>query len=66
VDAMDLDADPLRQLAAWLDAARAAGAPMPEAMTIASATSALANAARSSPRPPAGPVPGVFGPRRLQ
>jgi pyridoxamine 5'-phosphate oxidase len=39
VDVTDLDAHPLRQLAAWLDAARAAGQPMPEAMTIASATS---------------------------
>jgi pyridoxamine 5'-phosphate oxidase len=39
MDVSDLDADPLRQLAAWLDAARAAGQPMPEAMTIASATS---------------------------
>jgi pyridoxamine 5'-phosphate oxidase len=39
VDVTDLDADPLRQLAAWLDAARAAGQPMPDAMTIASATS---------------------------
>src|SRR4029077_7406692 len=38
MDATDLDADPLRQLATWLDAARAAGQPMPEAMTIASAT----------------------------
>ena len=38
MDAIDLDADPLRQLATWLDAARTAGAPMPEAMTIASAT----------------------------
>jgi pyridoxamine 5'-phosphate oxidase len=38
MDATDLDADPLRQLAAWLDAASAAGQPMPEAMTIASAT----------------------------
>jgi pyridoxamine 5'-phosphate oxidase len=38
VDVTDLDADPLRQLATWLDAARAAGQPMPEAMTIASAT----------------------------
>jgi pyridoxamine 5'-phosphate oxidase len=38
VDVADLDADPLRQLSAWLDAARAAGQPMPEAMTIASAT----------------------------
>jgi pyridoxamine 5'-phosphate oxidase len=39
VDATDLDADPLRQLSAWLDAARTAGQPMPDAMTIASATS---------------------------
>jgi pyridoxamine 5'-phosphate oxidase len=39
VDVIDLDADPLRQLSAWLDAARAAGQPMPDAMTIASATS---------------------------
>ena len=38
VDVIDLDADPLRQLAAWLDAARTAGQPMPDAMTIASAT----------------------------
>jgi len=46
VDATDLDADPLRQLSAWLDAARAAGAPMPEAMTIASATSDAIPSAR--------------------
>jgi pyridoxine/pyridoxamine 5'-phosphate oxidase len=39
VDVTDLDADPLRQLSMWLDAARAAGQPMPEAMTIATATS---------------------------
>jgi len=38
VDITDLDADPLQQLATWLDAARAAGQPMPEAMTIATAT----------------------------
>ncbi|MFY9930491.1 MAG: pyridoxamine 5'-phosphate oxidase [Streptosporangiaceae bacterium] len=38
MDITDLDADPLRQLAAWLDAARSAGEPMPEAMTIATAT----------------------------
>ena len=42
----DLDADPLRQLPAWLDAARAAGQPMPEAMTIASATSNGVSSAR--------------------
>jgi pyridoxamine 5'-phosphate oxidase len=46
VDATDLDADPLRQLATWLDAARAAGQPMPEAMTIASATSDAVPSAR--------------------
>jgi len=46
VDATDLDADPLRQLSAWLDAARAAGQPMPEAMTIASATSDAVPSAR--------------------
>jgi pyridoxine/pyridoxamine 5'-phosphate oxidase len=39
VDVTGPDADPLRQLAAWLDAARAAGQPMPEAMTIATAAS---------------------------
>ena len=39
VDVTGLDADPLRQLSAWLDAARTAGQPMPDAMTIASATS---------------------------
>jgi pyridoxamine 5'-phosphate oxidase len=39
VDVTDLDADPLRQLSAWLDAARAAGQPMPDPMTVASATS---------------------------
>jgi len=39
VDVTDLNADPLRQLSAWLDEARTAGQPMPGAMTIASATS---------------------------
>ena len=39
MDVTDLDADPLRQLSAWLAAARTAGQPMPDAMTIASATS---------------------------
>jgi pyridoxamine 5'-phosphate oxidase len=38
VDISDLAADPLRQLAAWLADARRAGEPMPEAMTIATAT----------------------------
>jgi len=46
VDVTDLDADPLRQLSAWLDAARAAGQRMPEAMTIASATSDAVPSAR--------------------
>ena len=46
MDVTDLDADPLRQLAAWLDAAHAAGQPMPEAMTIASATSDAVPSAR--------------------
>ena len=46
MDVTDLDADPLQQVASWLDAARAAGQPMPEAMTIASATSDAVPSAR--------------------
>ena len=46
MDVTDLDADPLRQLSAWLDEARAAGQPMPEAMTIATATSGGVPSAR--------------------
>ena len=46
MDITDLDADPLRQLAAWLDAARRAGESMPEAMTIATATADGTPAAR--------------------
>ena len=46
MDVIDLDADPLRQLSMWLDAARTAGQPMPEAMTIASATSDAIPSAR--------------------
>jgi len=46
VDVTDLDADPLRQLSLWLDAARAAGQPIPEAMTIATATSDAVPSAR--------------------
>jgi pyridoxamine 5'-phosphate oxidase len=38
MDAPELDLDPLRRLASWLEAARSAGAPMPEAMALASAT----------------------------
>jgi pyridoxamine 5'-phosphate oxidase len=33
----DVDADPLRQLTAWLTEAREAGVPLPEAMTLATA-----------------------------
>lgn len=46
MDVTDLDADPLRQLSAWLDAARGAGEPMPGAMTIATATTDGIPAAR--------------------
>ena len=46
MDVADLDADPLRQLSAWLDAARAAGQPMPEAVTIATATGDAVPSAR--------------------
>ena len=46
MDITDLDADPLRQLAAWLDAARSAGEPMPEAMTLATVTADGIPAAR--------------------
>jgi pyridoxamine 5'-phosphate oxidase len=46
VDITDLDRDPLRQLATWLEAARSAGEPMPEAMTIATATADGIPAAR--------------------
>ena len=46
MDVTDLDADPLRQLATWLHAARAAGQPMPEAMTVATATSDAVPSAR--------------------
>ena len=46
MDVTDLDADPLRQLSAWLDAARAAGQPLPEAMTLASAASDAVPSAR--------------------
>ncbi len=38
MDAPEFDLDPFRQLASWLDAARTAGAPMPEAMALSSAT----------------------------
>ncbi len=38
VETSDLDPDPLRQVAAWLAAARQAGESMPEAMSLATAT----------------------------
>jgi pyridoxamine 5'-phosphate oxidase len=38
VETSDLDPDPLRQMAAWLAAARHAEEPMPEAMSLATAT----------------------------
>jgi pyridoxamine 5'-phosphate oxidase len=38
VDERDLDDDPLRQLAAWYAEAESAGTPVPEAMTLATAT----------------------------
>lgn len=42
----DLDADPFVQLRAWLEEARAAGIELPEAMTLATATSDGAPSAR--------------------
>src|SRR5205085_5133041 len=38
LDVSDIDADPLRQLSHWVDAARDAGQELPEAMTLATAT----------------------------
>jgi pyridoxamine 5'-phosphate oxidase len=38
MDEADLDPDPLTQLSRWIETARAAGEPMPEAMAIATAT----------------------------
>ncbi len=46
MDVADLDPDPLRQLDEWLEAARAAGDPMPEAMCVATASRDGAPAAR--------------------
>jgi pyridoxamine 5'-phosphate oxidase len=42
----DLDTDPLRQVHAWVEAARAAGAPVPGAMTLATITTEGRPAAR--------------------
>lgn len=46
MDAGDLESDPLRQLGTWFAAARAAGAPMPEAMCLATASGDGAPSAR--------------------
>jgi pyridoxamine 5'-phosphate oxidase len=46
LDEGDLDADPVAQLQAWLDEARAAGVELPEAMTLATATPDGAPSAR--------------------
>jgi pyridoxamine 5'-phosphate oxidase len=46
VDISELDTDPLRQLAAWLEDARRAGEPMPEAMAVATATADCMPSAR--------------------
>jgi pyridoxamine 5'-phosphate oxidase len=46
LDIGDVDPDPVRQVAAWMDAAHQAGEPMPEAMTVATATPDGAPSAR--------------------
>ncbi|MDA8310494.1 MAG: pyridoxamine 5'-phosphate oxidase [Actinomycetota bacterium] len=46
VDVPDLDQDPLRQLDDWLEAARAAGDPMPHAMCLATASAGGTPSAR--------------------
>jgi pyridoxamine 5'-phosphate oxidase len=46
VEITEFDADPLRQLATWLAAARGADEPLPEAMTMATATTDGIPAAR--------------------
>ncbi|MBM4056883.1 MAG: pyridoxamine 5'-phosphate oxidase, partial [Planctomycetes bacterium] len=38
LDETTVDRDPIRQFAAWYDAAVAAGVPEPEAMTLSTAT----------------------------
>lgn len=38
VDVADLDLDPMRQLATWIDEARTSGEPMPEAMCLATSS----------------------------
>ncbi len=38
MDVADLEPEPMHQVSTWLDAARAAGEPMPEAMAVATAT----------------------------
>jgi pyridoxamine 5'-phosphate oxidase len=42
----DVDSDPLRQFAAWFDAAREAGIAMPETMAVATATTGAAPSVR--------------------
>jgi pyridoxamine 5'-phosphate oxidase len=46
MDLPDLDPDPLRQFERWFSAAREAGLPVPEAMTLATATAAGRPSAR--------------------
>ena len=46
MDLADLDPDPLRQFERWFAAAREAGLPVPEAMTLATATAAGRPSAR--------------------
>ena len=46
LDEGDLDPDPVAQLRAWLEAARADGVDLPEAMTLATATRDGAPSAR--------------------
>jgi pyridoxamine 5'-phosphate oxidase len=51
----DVDADPIRQFDAWLEEARAAGVPLPEAMTLATADASGRPSARMLLLKSAGP-----------
>jgi pyridoxamine 5'-phosphate oxidase len=51
----NVDADPIRQFGAWLDEARAAGVPLPEAMTLATADTSGRPSARMLLLKSAGP-----------
>jgi pyridoxamine 5'-phosphate oxidase len=51
----DVDPDPVRQVEAWLEEARAAGVPLPEAMTLATADAAGKPSARMLLLKSAGP-----------